>query len=114
MNVKISELAKKLQLGTKEGKLIWETTSRDSEYRLRLGDGSITMDSWASNDGGVICDIAFFNSKGEQVDRYVFEEGISPDYHAVSSLHTTIRRTILRADETIADILKDIDRKLIE
>jgi len=55
---KLIELIQKLKEKTENGQAIWNKTSRDSEFSLKLDDGKITIDNWSepeTESNEVVC-----------------------------------------------------------
>lgn len=103
------ELIEKLIKGTTLKKVVWEKTSRKTEYKTTLGSSTITTDNWDS-DGEECVDIAIWNDRGERVDTIAAAAGEDEDdYKEIMKLYSTARAAYLRVDETISEILSHLD-----
>lgn len=115
MEIRIKEIVDALKLGTEEGRLNWQSTEREDEYSILFGSGGVTVDNWnhiEESDGTTykIVDIAFLNSVGEIIDQISFEKTTnSVDYKILLDLHQLAKRNTLKIDETLNNILNDIE-----
>jgi len=105
-------LINKLKIKTINNEAIWSKTSRDNEYKLDLGKGAITVDSY-SNDGIKFVDLAIINDRGDLVDRIWAASGNTEDYGLLMELHALARRAFYKVDETFLNIFKELDSNKI-
>jgi hypothetical protein len=117
MEPKIKTIVQYLYSGTVKGKLAWETTERKTEYRLQLGNGSVTVDHWSGPDqhGDEFdkVDIRFYNGTGEMLENFDFDRATQrEDYRTVLNLHDCVRRSVVKFDETLDSILGDLKSKV--
>jgi hypothetical protein len=120
MDDRIRKIVDGLGKATESQKISWEATSRDSEFRVELDNGSISVDSWINyddQDGSEdrIADIRFFDKSGEVIDMFTFPHyADAQDYRLVSNLQNLARRKSLRIDEKIDDIVSELFKKINE
>lgn len=101
------ELIERLIKGTEMKKVVWEQSSRNSEYKTTLGDNSITTDNW--NEGIMtFVDFSIWNNKGEQVYSVAARKG-QDDYKELYNLYSAAKSAYLKVDEVVDDILKHLD-----
>jgi hypothetical protein len=118
MEANIKQLVEKLMSGTLSKKLTWESTERDSQFRLRTSKGFLTVDHWTGTDDETgrefdCTDIAFLNSKGETIESFVYDMQFDiMGWRALRDLNDAARRSALKIDEKIGEILAEIDQKL--
>ena len=101
-------LIEKLKLKTDKKEAVWSKTSRDNEFKLDLGKGAITVDSY-SEDYNRFIDMTILNDRGDTIDRIFFTSNEEEEYHFLSDLHTLARRAYYKIDETIKEIFKELD-----
>jgi hypothetical protein len=120
MENRVQKIVDTLTKGTEEDKLSWESTARETEFRMELNKGSITVDSWVNFDHEngeeeKLADISFLNKDGELIDRVIFsQETDRLDYRAVVNLQGMARRKSLNIDEKINDIMSELQKKIGE
>lgn len=105
---KYKELIDKLIVATQQKRIAWDRTSRESEYKANIGSSMVTTDNWDFPDEVMNVDFAIWNSDGIKVDAIYASDG-SSDYTDIMRLYSAARASYLKADETIADILKNLD-----
>jgi hypothetical protein len=115
MQSSIEKLVTTLLEGTKNGTIQWEQTARKTEFRTSISAGSITVDKWdwtheESDETGTTADIAVFNKAGEKIDTCVAYGGA--DFAKLAQLHEAVRRKVLKVDETIESIFKELQVKV--
>jgi hypothetical protein len=103
-------LVDKLKAKTTKKEAIWSKTSRNDEFKLDLGKGAITVDSWQSEDTAEqLVDIAVINERGDRVDSIYFSSSEKEDYKYLIELHTLAKRAYYKVDETFKTIFKELD-----
>ncbi len=105
------DLIEKLIKGTELKKISWGITSRDTEYKVVLGSSMVTTDNW-TNSGGVKCiDIAIWNSNGDKISSIVRRliDSEQDEYNEILRLYTLARDSYLKVDETIEEIMSQLD-----
>lgn len=104
------ELINKLKIATEQKRVTWNATSRDTEYMVKLGSSMVTTDKWIV--GGVYTvDIAIWNSNGDKVSSIAYSQSDkdNDDYQEVLSLYMAAHDSYFRVDETIAEIMSNLD-----
>lgn len=119
MDERVKKIVETLTKGTKEKKIDWERTDRDREYMVKLGNGVVTIDSWVGHDEDSgedqhLADIGFLSRSGEVIDRVTFSSSEYKDYRELINLHDAARRNNLKVDQTLDEILFEIERKIDE
>lgn len=101
------ELIERLIKGTKLKKVVWEQSSRETEYKTTLGENSVTTDNW---DSGIVTyvDLGIWNNKGEQVYSLSAKKG-QDDYKELYNLYSTAKSAYLKVDEVVDDILNHLN-----
>ncbi len=105
-------LIEKLKRKTLEKQTVWNKTSRDTEYKLNLENGAITVDKWVGEDreGALYVDFAIYNDDGDRVDILTFEaQEDKEDYTFLAELYVTVNRAYYKVDETIKNIFKEME-----
>ena len=115
MHPSIDKLVKTLLDGTKNGTIDWETTARKTEFRTRISTGAIAVDKWdwspeQSDETVTNVDITVFNEAGEKIDTCLASGGA--DFGKLAQLHETVRRKVLKVDETLESIFKELQIKV--
>jgi hypothetical protein len=114
MHSSIEKLVTTLLEGTKNGTIEWNTTARKTEFRTTIGAASITVDKWygdpQTGDMEETVDLAVFNETGEKIDTCVATAG--GDFAKLAQLHEAVRRKVLKVDETIESIFKELQVKV--
>jgi hypothetical protein len=117
MEDRLTKIIESLVKGTTSSKLNWQDTERDNEFVLKLEKGAITVDSWDNwseedNDVQSLVDIGFLNNLGESVERFTYSSSDYSDYKKIMELHKLAKRNHLKIDETLDEILLEIERKI--
>lgn len=111
MNIpkKIIDLVNGLYQKTIDRKITWVTTSRDTEYMLRFKDGAmVTTDSWQS-EGKKMMDFIIYNNNGVKIEQFIFSADRIEEYKLLRLLYNSIIENIFRKDETINNLLDELD-----
>lgn len=106
-------LIEKLISGTKQKKLDWQKTKRETEFKVVLGSSMVTTDNWELESGSMCVDLGIWNSKGESAGRIAFEDNDKEkdDYKTLQTLYITVKNSYYMVDETFAEILNHLDFK---
>lgn len=104
-NIKI--LIDKLKKKTELGQAIWSKTSRDTEFKLELQKGAITIDNWEDGEG-LFVDIAILNENGETIERDVFNVS-EEDYNVLFEIYMLAKNSYYKIDETLKTIFDELD-----
>lgn len=116
MENKIKTAINNILKGTQMQKFSWEVAERNSEYRLRLGTGVVTVDKWIGTDDESgqefsMADITIYNNAGVEVDRTIVSRQEEPgDYELLTTLYDAARRSALKVDQTLETLLGEIDK----
>lgn len=86
----------------------WNKTARESEFKLILQNGVITIDNWHI-EGKDVIDFAIYNRDGNKVKYYIAdksEEG--DDYKKLTELYEEVNRSYFKTEETIHGIYNEL------
>lgn len=105
------EVIEKLILGTKQNKIKWGKTHRESEFKVILGSSAVTIDNWVLETGVDCVDLTLLNSKGEIAKRIAFENDLveGNDYKTLLTLYTLVKDSYYQVNDTIAEVLSHLD-----
>ena len=99
------ELIERLIKGTQLKKVVWERTSRESEYKTTLGSSSITTDNWNDQINHIMkVDFAIWNSNGDNIYT-ITADTRDENYDEIMKLYVAAKSSYLKVDETISDIM---------
>jgi len=102
-------LIEKLILGTSLKRITWNRTSRPSEYQVNIGSGAITTDYWEDEQAGrLLVDFSIWNDQGEVIDTLSASEG-EEDYVLIRKLYECAKRSYLKIDDTITDMMNHLN-----
>ena len=109
-----SALIEKLKHTTASKQITWSKTSRDNEFKLALAKGAITIDSWNDDESSDNIDFVILNTDGDQIERLVFSDIPKEKvyYKSLLELHTLVRRSFYKVDETIQLLLNEVENKI--
>jgi len=103
----------KLKDKTKSKMAIWNKTSREDEFILKMAEGSVTVDNWENDNDGANCtDLRIWNNKGEVIDNLTYVSG-SPDYRELKDLHEIVKRSYFKIEDTLESFIKELDSKRV-
>ena len=108
MNERIIELINKLLNKTELNELTWETTSRETEFKVDFYNGSVSTDKWF--DAQTLSeniDFKIFNTNGDEIGSWVFESD-EEGAKILSNLYETVKRKYLKIDETLDGIFSEL------
>ena len=115
---KYSELILKLTLATMSGTVAWEKTSSENGFQVKIGKNCVMISCCDSTKitslvGGEDWEIqmgvlSIINSKGEIIDCYRRRKD-EVGFESLKKLFVTIRRIINKVDETVDEMLKELD-----
>ena len=114
---KYRDLVDKLQNATEERKITWEKTSSENGYFAEIGVNSVTVNYIPGHSlailGGEISErvsLALRNKDGDVIDE-VKAETNNYDFHSLYKLYESARRSCLKVEETIDEMLANLDKK---
>jgi hypothetical protein len=99
-------LIDKLVKNTNSGKLEWQKTSRDTEFKADFLNGAVSTDAW-EYDKSSYCDIRLYNSRGDIVSNWQYTSD-EEEYKIIKKLYDTVLMKYLKVDETIDGILNEL------
>lgn len=112
---KYEELVSKLKDSTAKRKLVWEKTSRENEYQTAIGGNAISVlyhekdfISMTLNNDETYMSLLIWNNKGENIDEVRIKEG-KYDFDVLKELYDSARRSYMKVEETLDDILSNLD-----
>ncbi len=107
---KYKEIIEKLVSSTRQKRIKWEKTSRDTEFKVVLGSSMVTTDNWLLDTGTKCVDLGLWNSNGELAGRIAFEDNEleGEDYRTLLELYTLVKNSYYKVDETFDEILNNL------
>lgn len=105
-NIKI--LIKKLKKKTEAGQAIWSKTTSDTEFKLELNKGAITIDCWLADDFFTYADLSVFNDVGEIIQREIFNNN-HESFNELFEIYEIVKRSYYKIDETLMTIFEELD-----
>ena len=103
-------LVEALSKKTKENRLKWEPTSRDSQFQTIIGHNYIVIYSFDNYEEGCLnIRVDILDSFGDKIDQFTSDENDFSDYMLLENLYSSARRNALRIDETINDLMQNLD-----
>jgi hypothetical protein len=104
-------LVEKLKMKTQNGQAVWNKTSGENEFKLDLGQGTITTDKWFDPQSKKnFIDLRIWNEKGDCIDTFkVAKIDNIQDFDYLLDLHNMARKAYFKVDETFRNILKELD-----
>ena len=104
------DLLLKIKLKTEQGKAVWKETSVDDKFVLDLKSSSISMESFVTHG---VRNLRFevINPQGKNIERFSIEQEHFPrdEWDEFWPLFEMVRRSVLKVDETLGDISKELD-----
>ncbi|HWZ22025.1 MAG TPA: hypothetical protein VNW06_05190, partial [Cytophagaceae bacterium] len=98
---KYKELIERLSLKTEQKQIIWQKSSRDGEFKLQLGGGTLTVGKFEGDyNYKPSISIIIYNDRGDKIDAIDVEDSMH-DYLLVDEFYSSIRRSYFKVDETI-------------
>ena len=110
----------KLMDATGKGTVVWEKTSSNDEFQVKLGANAVTISyydpsDWVANlvigsnelSKKESCSLSIINSEGVIIDNETIEKG-ERGYERLKTLYDEARRKYFKVDETLDDILNTL------
>jgi hypothetical protein len=98
------DLLLKVKNKTEQGKAIWRETSVDDKFILDLKSSSISVGSiraeWLRFE--------VINPQGKNIETFLINSS-DPEWKEFQPLFEMVRRRVLKVDETLRDISKELD-----
>lgn len=111
LTAKIKELISKLREKTRKDEAVWEKTSREDEFMLKLDSGAIAVDKWSDNTENNV-DFSIYNENGDLIDRVLADDlNNLEEYNLINNFHSDIRRAYYKADQTIDGIFNELNKE---
>ena len=108
-NEKLYSLIIKLNIKTEAKQAIWQKSSGAEEFKILLKTGTIAIQKYRiSNFQPPSISITIYNSEGDLIEDYVIEE-VAEGYNEADELFTNIKRAYYKVEETVDDILSQLD-----
>ena len=109
---KYKQLVEKLQQATDKRAISWEKTSRANEYQTMIGNNSISVQYYEKADFVIDLENKTHVSlllwkDGTNIDEVRADMG-ETDYITLQKLYDSARRSCMRVDETLDDILSQL------
>jgi hypothetical protein len=97
----------KVKHKTEQGRAIWRETSVDDKFVLDLKSSSISVESIV---GRIVKELRFevINPQGKNIESFSLAV-YDPEWKEFWPLFEMVRRMVLKVDETLRDISKELD-----
>lgn len=110
---KYKRLVQKLQEATDNRKLAWEKTSRENEYQAVVGDNSVSIKYHERNeldlfDKTSYVSLFLWNNVGVNIDE-IKADTLNIDFSALHTLYESARRASMKVEETIDELLSQLE-----
>lgn len=109
---KLTLLIDKLKENTQSGILTWDRTSSDTEFYCSFKKGKITVSFWDTDEYGdaslKTTVLTIYNDDGNVIEHLSITND-NDMYITLYDLYYTVLRKYLKADETIDDIMKELE-----
>jgi hypothetical protein len=102
------DLLLKIKLKTEQGKAIWKETSVDDNFVLDLKTSSISVTAIVGRLGRMLR-FEVINPQGKNIEMFSIEQFASDEWDEFWPLFEMVRRKVLKVDETLRDISKELD-----
>ncbi len=109
----IISIIEKLSEKTHSNLVEWNKSSGVDGFKLVLKVGSISIDKFFTSDENCwIMDLTILNERGETIERYLKSQVEEVEgYNYLETFYSLVRRKYLKADETIKNLLDELDNK---
>lgn len=103
------DLLLKVKQKTEQGKAIWKETSVDDKFVLDLKSSSISVTAIVGRSGRTLY-FEIINPQGKSIERFSIDYSpVSDEWSEFWPLFEMVRRMVLKVDETLRDISKELD-----
>lgn len=113
MDEKIIHILEQVIAKSKDRETVWNKTNRESEYKLKLSAGFITVDNWFV-DSSNYYDVNIFNKDGDKIfsiDVGEHHKDANILYEKLKELHTLAVSIFYKADETLNSMFEELKKK---
>ena len=110
-----TELLQKLFKKTKEKLAVWNKSSGEEQFVLKLTDGTIIIEADFDLNEGTVFRFSILNNDGVRIEFFEVKDDFNnrDDFLLMSELHATIKRIYYKVEETIKNITNEIDNSYI-
>jgi hypothetical protein len=113
---KLHKLLRELNQVTAEGMLPWEDTADDEEFRAILKPGMVRVGRrsayYDDGESSRYFAVTLLNPEGRVAEE--FEARESPEIEMAAELFELARRSALKGDALLDDLLADLERRLVQ
>jgi hypothetical protein len=113
---KFHKLFRKLTQATILGKLSWEATADDDEFRAILSPGMVRVGRRTAyhddGDSSIYFAVTLLNRQARVAEE--FEARESPEIEMTAELYELARRSALKGDALLDDLLADLEKRLVQ
>lgn len=113
---KFHKLLRMLTQATIQGKLPWEDTADDDEFRAILGPGMIRVGRRRAydddGDSSIYFAVTLLNRQAREAQE--FEVRGSPEIELAAELFELARRSALKGDALLDELLADLEKRLVQ
>lgn len=117
MEDRLKGLIDSLNEKTKNRKSKWERMGRSDQFTLTLDSGMISINKLITNNGNLLYQLAITNVNGDVIIKV--NEVDKPrtldepnDFEILSDFHDNVSKAYFRVDETIENILDEIQKNV--
>jgi hypothetical protein len=105
----IKDLVDSLSKKTEQKKAIWNTSSGENAFQIKLSAGMVTIDLWDGHGFKNYAGISVFNNNGTQIDSFSVNVNDDPEaYSYLEKFHAVVSRSYYKVEETIKGMLDEI------
>jgi hypothetical protein len=115
LNENLKKLIDSILAKTKARKLKWLETSGEEEFKLNLNSGSVFVNSWFDDfTGEENIRIEIYNEGNRKIENYTISESNgSHEYQLLSDLHSEVKRSFFKVEETYKGMLEELGNEEI-
>jgi hypothetical protein len=113
---KFHNLLQKLTQATIQNKLSWEVTADDDEFRAMLSPGMVRVGTRTSyyddDDSSTYFAVTLLDRQARVAEEFKARE--SPEIEMAAELFELARRSALKGDALLDDLLADLEERLVQ
>ena len=113
---KLLKLMRELKQATIEGKISWEDTADEGQFRVVLKPGMVRIGRHpaydADDEATTVFAITLLNQEGRVVEEFVAQQPFSLE--PAAELFELARRTALKGEKLLDDFLADLEKRLVK
>jgi hypothetical protein len=107
---KVVNLIERMKKLTRDDKLHWEQSNRESEFIYTFEKGKITIDNWYDYENEIpFIEFVIYNDNGAKTENLQFNHSDDSDYIIINDLYEIVYKKHIKADETLDGIMSELD-----